>query len=235
LFLKIVIDNFSGSQKTDGMSIDWIKEGLKKEGKSKIGLAAAIGRSPSAVTELLKGKRKLQVDEITKIARYLDETPPPFGGVEPERTVIVQVPVRGEAAPDLWRGPTYIYDDSPAHVPIVPGEFAMTDQFAVRVVGNSMDKLKIHSGDYLICVAYSLARDHFQTGDVVIVERQDADRIETTCRELVVAGRGLELWFRSSDPRYQDPIIIVDAETMRSHDGMKVRIVGKVIARYSPM
>jgi SOS-response transcriptional repressor LexA len=215
--------------------IEWIENGLTKEGKSRKGLASAIGRSPSAVTELLRGKRKLQIDEIGKIARYLGEAVPTFGEAKPERTSIVHVPVRGEAAPDLWRGPTYIYDDSPAQIPVVLGEFTMSEQFAFRIVGNQMDKRKIHSGDYVICVPYFLARDRFHTGDIVVVERQDHDLIETTCRELVVAGGGLELWFRSTDPRLQDRIDVPDFETMRSGDGMEVRIIGKAIARFSPL
>lgn len=216
--------------------IEWITTGLNKEGKSKKGLAAAIGRAPSAVSELLKGKRKLQLDEIDRIARYLGEAPPAFGGVEPERTIVAEIPVRGEVAADVWRGPAYVYDDSPTQVPIVPGEFAMSEQFAFRVIGLQLDQRKISPGDYLVCVDYFVARNQYHTGDIVIAERVDGDRVETTCRELVVNNDGLELSYRSSDPRLSsDSIVIPDAKTMRSADGLQVRVIGKVIARYSPL
>lgn len=60
------------------MSTEWIAQGLKKAGKSRKGLAEALGRFPSAITDLLAGKRRLKADEIAVIAAYLD-IDPPFG------------------------------------------------------------------------------------------------------------------------------------------------------------
>ena len=56
--------------------LDWIRAGLGKAGKTRTGLAAALGRAPSAVTALLKGARKLKADEIARIADYLEVDPP---------------------------------------------------------------------------------------------------------------------------------------------------------------
>lgn len=56
--------------------IGWIIEGLQKRGKTQKGLAEALGRAPSAVTELLKSRRRLQLGEIEKIANYLEVDPP---------------------------------------------------------------------------------------------------------------------------------------------------------------
>ena len=65
-----------------GMSVDWIVEGLKKPGKSKSGLAAALGRAPSMVTDLLKpGGRRLKADEIPIVAAYLEVQPPAPGKI----------------------------------------------------------------------------------------------------------------------------------------------------------
>ena len=61
------------------MTIEWIKTALKETGKTRSGLAAALGRAPSAVTDLLNGKRRLRADEIAIAAEYL--------GVEPPRLV----------------------------------------------------------------------------------------------------------------------------------------------------
>jgi phage repressor protein C with HTH and peptisase S24 domain len=55
----------------------WIRRGLQKPGRTQSGLARALGRSPSAVTALLKGERQLKVREIAIIADYLGEEPPP--------------------------------------------------------------------------------------------------------------------------------------------------------------
>jgi hypothetical protein len=67
----------SVSQKIGAMdNLDWIKKGLEQPGKSQTGLAKALGRSPSAVTNLLKGKRDLKQREVATIARYLGTAPP---------------------------------------------------------------------------------------------------------------------------------------------------------------
>jgi len=62
--------------------LDWIRKGLDKPGKSQAGLAKAFGRSPSAINNLLKGKRRLRTDEIVKASRYLEVMPPPLVGGE---------------------------------------------------------------------------------------------------------------------------------------------------------
>lgn len=63
------------------MDIDDIRRGLEKAGKSKSGLAAALGRQPSAVTALLKGERELKAREIAVVARYLELDMPQPGEV----------------------------------------------------------------------------------------------------------------------------------------------------------
>jgi len=61
------------------MGPEWIIEGLRKPGKTKKGLAEALGRFPSAVSDLLAGRRRLRADEIEIVSAYL-EVPAPVGG-----------------------------------------------------------------------------------------------------------------------------------------------------------
>ena len=61
------------------MTVDWIREGLKQTRKTRSGLAKALGRSPSAITDLLNGSRRLRAEEIAVVADYL--------GIEPPRLV----------------------------------------------------------------------------------------------------------------------------------------------------
>jgi hypothetical protein len=66
--------------------IKWIEDALEQSRqagtrKTKAGVAAALGRTPAQATRLLDGTRRLQAEEISKIARYL-ETPPPSGFAE---------------------------------------------------------------------------------------------------------------------------------------------------------
>lgn len=54
------------------MDIHLIEKALKKPGKSKSGLAEAMGRQPPAVTSLLAGERLLKAHEIPLVAEYLE-------------------------------------------------------------------------------------------------------------------------------------------------------------------
>ena len=58
------------------MTVDWIRTALKHTGKTRSGLAKALGRSPSAVTDLLNGHRRLRADEIAIVSEYLGVEPP---------------------------------------------------------------------------------------------------------------------------------------------------------------
>lgn len=56
--------------------LEWIKLGLGKPGKTKAGLAKAIGRAPSAITAMFNGGRRLQLSEVPKVAAYLEVDAP---------------------------------------------------------------------------------------------------------------------------------------------------------------
>jgi transcriptional regulator with XRE-family HTH domain len=67
------------------MIVDWIRRALVETGKTQSGLARALGRSPSAITDLLNGRRRLKAEEIPLIVDYLGVDPPRFltGGRPP--------------------------------------------------------------------------------------------------------------------------------------------------------
>lgn len=62
---------------------DWVAAGLLKKGKSKGGLADALGVHQSQVTRIIKGTRKIQAAELALIAGYLDEPIPAGSPSEP--------------------------------------------------------------------------------------------------------------------------------------------------------
>lgn len=59
---------------------NWVAAGLLKDGKSKGGLARAMGLHQSQVTRLLDGHRQIKAEEVPLIAKYLGENPPGSGG-----------------------------------------------------------------------------------------------------------------------------------------------------------
>ena len=56
------------------MRIEWIREALKRPGKSQRGLAKALGIAPSGVSRLLSGQRALKAAEIEIVQAYLDDS-----------------------------------------------------------------------------------------------------------------------------------------------------------------
>lgn len=145
---------------------------------------------------------------------------------------VVQVPVRGEVSAGKWLE----FDDFDAgqYDPIymVAGRYPVSDQFAFKVSGTSMDKARIFDGDFVICVPYWTARSALTAGDLVVVERRRGPVFERTVKELVIQPKQYELWPRSTDPRFQQPIVIPKVDPMAEADGTVVEVVGLVIASY---
>jgi transcriptional regulator with XRE-family HTH domain len=57
--------------------VNWLAAGLdRKRGKTQAGLAVALGVAQPRISEILHGKRRLQVAEIAKIAKYIERSPP---------------------------------------------------------------------------------------------------------------------------------------------------------------
>jgi transcriptional regulator with XRE-family HTH domain len=54
----------------------WLASGLEKQGKTQAELAKRLGVSQPRISEILKGKRRIQAAEIPKIAEYTGEPPP---------------------------------------------------------------------------------------------------------------------------------------------------------------
>jgi repressor LexA len=87
------------------LDIKMIERGLEKTGKSKGGLAAAMGVRPGAVSEILAGIRLIKASEISPIMEYLELNSVPIMGrvgagatIEPEYE---QVPPEGLGDVDL--------------------------------------------------------------------------------------------------------------------------------------
>lgn len=55
----------------------WLATGLdRKRGKTQAGLANVLGLSQPRISEILRGKRRLQATEVPKIAEYIGRSPP---------------------------------------------------------------------------------------------------------------------------------------------------------------
>lgn len=126
---------------------EWVAAGLLKDGKSKGGLADALGVHQSQITRLLDGKRQIKVEEVPLIASYLEEPPP---GAR-ERALSSE-----DVAASLDRPPKrlvpvkgYVGAGSQAHYYAVDpgdlgeidgGELATDQSVALVIIGSSLGK-----------------------------------------------------------------------------------------------
>jgi phage repressor protein C with HTH and peptisase S24 domain len=231
------MDGVSEVQKCPGMTdrIAWIREGLKKPGKNQVGLAAALGRAPSAVTSLLQGTRRLMADEIPVIAAYL-EVEPPF---DPARLPKLQTfeEFEAETLPTLRPGlapasrnftlarvdgrvqagaflQTEVFDDDLGETISAPRDpdFPFARQIAYRVGGDSMNQAEprpIRDGDYIICVAFEDVGLKPANGMKVVVQKtiNDGQLRERSVKEVRTFPDRTEFHPRSSNPAHK-PIVV---------------------------
>lgn len=144
------------------------------------------------------------------------------------------VHIRGTIAAGVWLE----HDDAPQMtdvVPIIGGRWVGLEQFAYKVSGSSVDLLRIFDGDYVVCVPYFDARRWPTQDDVVVVERKRGQTIERTVKQLALTPTGCELWPRSTDPRFQAPIVVNREGEATEDDGTTVEIIGLVIWRGGAM
>src|SRR4051812_10283742 len=59
----------------------WIRDGLKKSGKMQIELADALGIHPSGMAKIMAGKRRIRIEELARISRFIGQ-PVPLGAVD---------------------------------------------------------------------------------------------------------------------------------------------------------
>jgi transcriptional regulator with XRE-family HTH domain len=121
------------------MTVDWIRQGLKDRHKTRSGLAKALGRSPSAVTDLLNGSRRLRAEEIAIVAEYLGVEPPRLvGGGRPALTT-GRVPLVGYVGAGAI---AHFYADGQGPFDEVPAPDAASPKtVAVQIRGHSLGAL----------------------------------------------------------------------------------------------
>jgi hypothetical protein len=219
------------------MLIDWIKAGLEKPGKTKAGLAKALGVHPSAVTRMLKHDgpetRRIQASELSAISEYLGEPIPELGLTYLRPMEYDQFPIliHGIISPGVWRESaasqlTVIREHS--YFPPDP-RFDVGHQFDMIVEGTSINRFARH-GSLLRCVDIAKAGIVPEPDDYVIVERSRAGMIETSAKKYHPTSAGLELLPDSDDPRWQEPLAVAPADLERGD----IKITAVVIYAYAP-
>lgn len=209
----------------------WIATALQKDDKTQAGLARALGVTQPQITRLLAGERSLRAEEIRVVEAYLDE-PFPYAQISERGGIIENVegmasgsmPVRFRVQAGSWLELESAVDEVIATIPFNrdPAYPPGRDQFAVQIVGDSMDKL-FPDGSYAIVVAANGQEP--LNNDLVIVRRSQRGLVERTVKRYVVTPAGAELRPESTDPRYKPLPVAGDGDTT-------IEIEGFIIGRY---
>lgn len=208
--------------------IEWIECGLRRPGKSRAGLAAALGLPTPRVTEILGGRRRVQLEELPRIAEYLGISLMQLSTIA-EMLVGSYgfVPVRGAVAAGVWREPA-LFDEITEHYRMtIDPKWPSDAVFMVRVTGQSINR-RAAAGDLALCLSCSAAPREIADGDWLVVERRRDQLVERTIKRAKQTPAGVELWPHSDDPRYQVPIRFGD------HPGEEVSVVAFVLDFVSP-
>lgn len=235
---------------------DLLSRLIDLRGENRSALSLKIGRQRTYLHDFIErgSPRKLGEDDRLRLADALDiddsslrtgrpvflraDDPllPIVGGtVGPHDAGVVPIPdmpglpVRFRVGAGLWQES---FDNQAilATAPIVPDP-AISHQWAEEVVGDSFD-LEYPEGS-IVHVRDAFGFDPARAnGAVVIVERlRDGGALrERTLKQIEVRGGRVELWPRSKNPRWRDPIRLDDGA--RDGEDIEVRIAGIVIGGY---
>lgn len=216
------------------MDLGWLKAELGKEGRSQAGLARHMGWSSASIANrVVSGDRQIKANELPKIHAYLASTgegatlPHVLPGALSTPVGVRFINRHGKVEAGAWRE---VFPDEtlePVPVPDVP-LFSGNDVFALDVVGPSMNE---HYPDGSVVICRRGGSPMNMVGKHVVIERVDAGgKVETTLKELTVNNAGeFELWPRSSDERFKEPIRLDPA------DEREVRVIGRVIWMMKPV
>jgi len=224
--------------------IDRIQARLKETGLSARAASRRAGMSDDAIRNILNGKSAApKMSTMRSLAQALDTTIPYLMGeiehspVRPNLTQgdSIDLPVMHTVAAGPWLSPDDYTDVEPEIMTVQAARgFEGIPQWLERVRGDSFNRL-IGDGSY-VHVADAIAMGYEpRTGDIVVVIRSRAQGalIERTLKEVEVEPGGhVRLWPRSYNPRWSEPISVVDG--LGDHENeVEVRIVGRVLRAIS--
>jgi hypothetical protein len=212
-----------GKRKSESLFLPWLRAGLERPGKTRTGLAQALGINQTQVWKLLSGERNLKADEAVVAARYLEKAWPRIPGIvrakgsEPgfpltHHEIGVGVPIDRD-----WTK-QFIPDPQFSHLP----------HYAAKVTTRDVD-IKIPVGAYAIYVMYWDARTKIEDGDMVLAELGNKVVVTPLIRVIRRSKRGFVLTCASSDHRINlDGAIALNRKLNEPTTGREFKLIGLV-------
>jgi transcriptional regulator with XRE-family HTH domain len=140
------------------------------------------------------------------------------------------LPIRDRAQASAWQPADDFIQDYPRRYPAAKDpRYLHADQWLTEVVGDSVDQLRIYNGDFVHCVDFMSIGRPVRTRDIVEVERFrfGGSERELTIKQAEVTANGILLWPRSSNPKYREPLELL--EGMNEGEEAEIRIRALVL------
>lgn len=141
------------------------------------------------------------------------------------------LPIRDRVRAGAWYPADDLDQEEPKRFPASRDpRYPRADQWLSEVEGDSCNLLGINSGDLVHCVDVIEINYSPATGDVVEVERLrfGGQERELTIKQIEVTPDGILLWPRSTNPKWQEPLVVT--EGTQDDEEVEVRIRAKVLS-----
>lgn len=117
------------------------------------------------------------------------------------------LPVRGEVRAGAWleEDGGARYEGQTIRVLANP-KYKPDAQFALKVVGDSMDKV-VKDGEYVVCVDFAAVGRMPEDGEIVVVQKHRHGLMEVTLKRYIDGSGRIELRPESNNPAYRSIFI----------------------------
>lgn len=219
---------------------DKLRQLIADRGTSPRAVSRGVGGNDHLVRDILSGRsRNARADTIAKIADYLEVPSSAFmsGSDAAERAATIAaatLPIRGVVQAGAWLEIDEDQSEPETYPAAADLRFPIAAQWLSVVRGDSMNALErngqpaaIYDGDMVHCVDVTAIEYSPRDGDIVEVERVRAQGgvREVTLKQVEIIGGVVQLWPRSTNPRWTAPIPYADGDVSDT----EVRIRGWVI------
>lgn len=216
----------------------WMTEVLAESGSTPRAWAQSAGVAASTIQRAIKPDYQFVTSSRTlaKLAAVAGRPAPEIRKPNDLRYVPHYLEVRYRVQAGHWievDGGDFVAPEGGPY-PVAPDpRYASWRQWLEEVVGDSMDR-KIPPGAFVHVVDAIDMGYAAKDGDLVVVERRRGGGLlrERTVKQIVIAGERIELWPRSSNPRWQSPLLPTEGA---AGEDIEVEIVGLVVGFYSPL
>ena len=167
----------------------WLKNELKKTGKSQAELARHLRREDAWLSRILNGTRKLEYDYAVAIADFIGVNLP--GSVVPTATVrstaLAGVPIKGVVMEQIWREGTAALGGRTSVAGVLDSEYPIEMQYALSV--DDVDRPPGIASECVLCVPIAKIQRPIRKNDLIHCERTRSGLTQTVLRR-VGAGNG---------------------------------------------